>query len=210
MRPPFDDDFDQTLRMRAQDVYQRDAATGPVDLTLFTEDSVSRALCREYWELDDQGGYRYSVKTLGSRYDISPSRVSQAVAAVSEARSAAIACETCGRGFVVRSRQQLIDLQRRSSWHSRLCDGCRDARDRARVEAQRQLESDRRLFIEDAFAIRDETPIELDELSLAESLGLFALIRSPEHFATDAILPLSKRRERFAPTSDFSGAVTEP
>lgn len=183
--------------------YVRSAAAGKVQLRLFTEDPDKVALCRDYWEADEEGQYRYSVKALGAQYDISPGRVSQAVAAVSEARSSGVSCETCGEGFIVRSRQQLGDLQRPSGRHSSECAACREARELARIEAQKQLESDRKLHLEDAFALRSDDPIELDELGLAEGLSLLALIRSLEHFSTDAILPLSKREEPFAPTVDF-------
>lgn len=184
-------------------IYTRSAVSERVELTLFTEDPEKVALCRDYWEPDEEGGYQYTVKVLGARYDISPSRISQTIASLSEARSSSITCETCGDGFIIRSRQHLLDLHRSSWRQGRECQRCQEAREQARIEAQRQLQRDRRLYLEDDLAIRENDPIALDELSLAESVSLFALIRSPEHFTTDAILPLVSREERFAPASDF-------
>lgn len=190
-------------RETGSEIYSRSQVVERVDLTLFTEDAEKVALCQDYWATDGEGGYRYTVKVLGARYDLSPSRVSQTVASLSEARSSKVTCETCGEGFIVRSRQHLLDLHKSPWRQGRECQRCQSAREQARIEAQKQLEKDRRLYLEDDLAIRDDDPIELDELSLVESLTLFALIRSPEHFVTDAILPLSAREERFAPTQDF-------
>ncbi len=189
------DDGDQT--------YARSEVTERIDLTLFTDDPERVALCQDYWAIDGEGGYRDTVKVLGARYEISPSRVSQTVSSLSEARSTHITCEACGEGCVVRSRQHLVDLQRSPRRQGPECQRCQTAREQARLEAQQQLERDRRLYLEDEFAVHEENKIELDELSLSDAVSLLALIRSPEHFVTDAIVPLCHRDEPFAPASDF-------
>jgi hypothetical protein len=184
-------------------VYERTTAEDHVELRFFTDDPMKITLCREYWELDGEGGYQYPVKVLAARFDISPSRVSQAVSALCEARSSNLTCETCGKGFVVTSRQNLTDIARSSWRRDTECQSCQESRQRARVAAQEHLANHRRLFLEDEFAIREEPSIMLDEVTLTEALSLFALIRSPEHFSTDALPPLSKREEVFAPGVDF-------
>jgi hypothetical protein len=150
-----------------------------------------------------EGGFLYTVKTLGARYDVTPNRVSQTVSSLSEARSTQIQCETCREGLVVRSRQNLLDLHRSPTRGGYDCQRCQSAREQARLEATEQLERDRRLYLEDDLAIRDEDTIDLREISLTEGVTLLALIRSPEHFSHEALVPLSKRDEPFAPTVDF-------
>jgi hypothetical protein len=183
--------------------YVRSKVTERIDLVLFTEDPVKAALCTEYWATDPEGSFVQTVKTLGARYDLSPSRVSQTVSSLSEAHSTQIRCEMCGEGIVVRSRQNLLDLHHRPRRQGYECQRCQSAREQARLEAARQLEKDRRLYLEDDLAIREEDPIALDELSLKAAVTLLALIRSPEHFVNEALVPLSRREEPFAPASDY-------
>lgn len=174
-----------------------------VDLSLFTADPEQVALCQEYWATDAEGNFVNTVKALGARYDISPNRVSQTVSSLSEARSTQIQCEACGEGVVVRSRQSLLDLHKWPRRQGFECRRCQSAREQARLEAANQLEHDRRLYLEDDLAVREDDPIGLDDISLTEAVTLLALIRSPEHFVNEALVPLSRRDEPLAPTTDF-------
>jgi hypothetical protein len=183
--------------------YEREVAREPVHLKVFTDDPRLAALCTEYWQMKEDGSFRHPVKALAARFDVSPSRVSQTVAMASEARTALASCPSCGQGFVVRSRQQLLELQRSAFGRSRECEGCRQAAEGARKEARKQLVLERQLFLEDRYAIVDEHPISLDELTLEEAASLLALIRAPEHFSTDAVPPVARRGDVFAPTVDF-------
>lgn len=188
--------------MRAGVAVYRAPGPGGIDVEIFTDDVYMQNLCREYWGRTDDGTWTISVKALAAKYDIPPSRVSQTVGRLCVARSTDVRCHSCGTGVVVASRTELTDARTRVRGHVE-CDSCRRAAEEARAAAEAQLEIDRRRYLEDTYALADVAPIQLSDLTLKEAIVVLALLRSPEHFGAEGIVPLRHRDAPFAPTSDY-------
>lgn len=188
--------------MRAGVAVYRSPGPGGIDVEIFTDDPYMQNLCREYWGRSAEGEWTIGVKALAAKYDISPSRVSQTVGRLCVARGTDVRCHSCGTGIVVASRTELTDARSRA--HVRIeCSSCKRAREEARAAVEAQLEVDRRRYVEDTYALRDDTPLQLDELTLKEGVVLLALLRSPEHFGAEGLVPLKWRDTPFGPTPDY-------
>jgi hypothetical protein len=162
-----------------------------VELELKTDDPAVMALCRDYWAADQDGGYRYTVRELAARHNLSVHAVAKKVVEASTARLLDRHCPSCGLGETVTSRQELTQRQ---SWRLpvRECDSC--------VRMEREYKE---LVKQERFAVIDSAPLSIEQLTLADATTLLALVRSRTGETLARTIPLANWADPFAPTEDM-------
>lgn len=164
----------------------------PLALKFLMEDAHLTELARLYWELDqEEKAFPHYVKGLASKFSIPASRVLKTVQQTCEASSPAIACETCERPQLYRSRSDFLYEQRHYRRYGRwrcwdcICGEERRWREEERMRralAEQQalaLRRHQKELVEKAYARQEDRDYLLPtELSLTTAVYLLSSIKT--------------------------------
>lgn len=191
-----------------------------IDLEVNSTNSDITLICNRYWQLNEDGEFVGTVKTLATEYGLSEYELRKLVKKNSTARSKTLFCDHCGDPYIFNSRTD-FHSPRANRYYDKIgkvCKGCSDELEEIRraeyeevlekrkAELLKQNERKRALALEQ-LALLPEEPYEITNLSLEDAIFLISLIRygSAEDFAE--IRPLQDCEGALAPTGSLTSEI---
>lgn len=150
-----------------------------VELKLMNDDGEAEQMAMNYWALNSEGGWRYTVREVASMAKISQVALTQRLRVAVIARDPESPCDQCGFGMTAATRTELDQNRRLSATRSMVCTPCRleveKAEKQAAVERQERLVAE----VQQRFGHRDQEPVVAQDLTLRQAVSLLALFRNP-------------------------------
>lgn len=178
-----------------------------IELNLLTDDDFAIRLCREYWQLGDDGRFTFTVAQLAAKYNLAASKVATRVAAACVAYLPEQSC-TCGRARPLTSRSQYESFRRHRPFLERwVCAECmRAERLRAEQEAERQ-ERVRAAILQQEVDCRAKDAVLNGTLSFTETIYLVTLIRAGGSNDLSFIWPRNSLATPLSPTAELDYTI---
>jgi len=180
---------------------------GTIELKLVTQDDLDARLCRQYWELGDDGQFTFTVAQLAEKYALRASKVPSRVAAACVAYVPEDCC-ACGRARPLNSRSQYDFFRRHVRFPKRwVCTECTKAETlRAEHEAERQAEL-RAAILQNEVNVRAHGALLTGKLSFTETIYLVTLLRAGGSDDLSFIWPRNSLTTSLSPTAELDNAI---
>lgn len=105
-------------------------------LTILTDDEQIAEVCRDYWQLNDQGKFEYKVKAIAKRHGLDQYKLPQIVREASFISISEIACPRCGKEYRFCSRCQLAGKLR---FIKQICSQCQAEKEQTIADRKNAL-----------------------------------------------------------------------
>jgi hypothetical protein len=180
-----------------------------IELNVTTQDEREASLCRDYWQLRDDGRFDFTIAQLAQKYTIVASKVAARVSAGCKAWVLEDSCE-CGYPRFLRTRSQYEPSSRSSRRYGYapwVCDECQASQLRlAQEEASRRAEA-QVLILQREVDQQALTGVLTKRLSLIETIYLVTLMRAGGSDDLSFIGPRNSFTTLLSPTADFDRTI---
>lgn len=119
-----------------------------IELTFIHDDRSDRHLAQEYWLVDVDGEWIFSIRQLTDKHGVASSKIVNTVRKVCIARASTIKCTLCQTSIEVDSRSDFKMLRRIETRPENICDSCKSAALNKLVQERLNQVHHERLFID--------------------------------------------------------------
>lgn len=115
-----------------------------VDLQFMTDDIEIQTLCKKYWDMDGEGNFLYTVKSLSENYGQKSHTLSKIIKENCHAHSQSLFCNNCSTPFIYSSRADFKSTHR-NNW---ICENCRIEENEKELQKQKNRDLKRKSIIQ--------------------------------------------------------------
>ncbi|WP_193076115.1 hypothetical protein [Pseudomonas sp. FME51] len=155
-------------------------------------------LCKDYWQLNDQGSFTYTIREIAEKHSMKAHIVSNLVSKHAYVSFENICCESCRVPYQLTSRNQ---FNSRNLYSDTLCNICSDAEHQSLINNQLSiLESIKNAVLSDQKNIQ--------KLSLKEKVYLASAIQALGHENLDQLTSLADNPQcKLSPDIDYDRII---
>jgi len=165
---------------------------GIKELVFITEDEQLIALCKQYWEIRDDGNFVHTVTSLAKqRGTSSHKKFSQLVSENCKVYIHGFVCSSCGKQLGVSTRTEFEQYSRAIERGEKyICSDCSQKMARQKAELDEAEKREKIRIIKEHYEQIEIPPLDPRELSFEEAVYLLALIRAGAYENFSSIRPL--------------------
>jgi hypothetical protein len=183
--------------------------TASIELNFNTEDKSIIKLCEQYWALDEDGSFTYSVSAIAREADLKSHELNKLIYANCDAFTLDDICASCGGSRIYSNRSDFTQCRRLFDLgHEWTCADCKAEEQELAAAAKREQDEQRRTLVKEHYAVKPHE-FDLEDLTLRDAVFLITLIR---HLATEdfkSILSLQSNEEPLTPSRDYDAEVVK-
>lgn len=178
-----------------------------IELNFLTDNEEIKEVCRLYWELDENQKFKFSISNLARKFGYKANQLSKFVSDHCIAYTLDNECITCGAPYTFTNRTNLTNSRRLldTDWK---CSECVEKERLKRIEAQKQIEEQKRLIVRDTFSLSNREAIDLRSISLEHAVFLLALTRLGASEDLSYIRPIASASQLLAPSEGYGYEIT--
>lgn len=180
-----------------------------INLTISTNDETLAEMCQQYWLMDDDGAFVYTVTQVAETFGIPTNRVNKLVQPACQAVSLTIRCATCTRGYSYSNRAEYYAPSygvRKNGW---TCENCIAQARRKRIEQQEIAAQEKRTFLRSHFDLSKSPLIDPREFSLYDVVYYVSLVRAGAVKDMSYIQPTATLIPRLSPSPDLDKLILD-
>lgn len=148
-----------------------------IELEIYSNDPNEVAALDAYWRLAEDGeSWAQTVTAIRSELGLKQQELTRIVQTRATASLPEITCPQCGGPHIVTSRTNLAEVLRQGNV---VCDTCRAVAQAERERAEKERTSQRRVAVMETFPLIFDPPIDVQDLTLFEAVGLHGLFSDP-------------------------------
>lgn len=178
---------------------------GIKDIVFLTDDEKLIEMCKQYWDIGDDGKFVYTVTSLAKhRGTSSHKKFSQLVSENCKVYLYNFNCSNCKEPFSVNTRTEYEQYSRGlERGETYICSKCRQEEAKRKAELAETEKRERAKIIKEYYEQIDIPPVNPHELSFTESVYLLAIIRAGAYENFSAVRPLELFETPLSPQPEF-------
>src|SRR5262249_44403776 len=140
-----------------------------IELDINTEDERLVKLCEQYWAIEEDGRFTYSVSAIAREANLSAHEINKIVYANCDAYTLDDICASCGGSRIYTNRSDFTTRRRQfelgREW---ICDDCKaEERERA-AAAKREEDEHKQAIVKERYAVKQHE-FDLEDLTLRDA-----------------------------------------
>jgi len=165
---------------------------GIKEIVFLTDDEQINELCKQYWEIGDDGKFVYTVTNLAKQKGgVSHKKFSQLISASCKAYVHGFVCSSCGKQLSVGTRTEYEQYTRAIERGIKyICSDCAQKEEKQKAELAEAEKREKIRIIKEYYSQIEIPPVDPQDLSFQEAVYLLALIRAGAYENYNAIRPL--------------------
>lgn len=180
-----------------------------IELEFLTDDESAREVCRQYWQVGDDGGFIHPVSRIAEVFNIPRHSVTSRVATTCRAFSRDDCCASCGTPRPFTSRTDYTQRRHYGGWTSWTCQECREAQQAETRRENERRAALRRSLLQDELDQKRRPGLSHDRLSFTDAVYLVSLLRIGGSEDLSFIAPYESFTTPLSPTSDFDREILD-